>query len=150
MVRPIFVKTLKRNCAITVICGTIKEKEYVNRYKKKVYNVFLSFLVCHAEMNAILNKNSADVKNCTIYVALFPCNECAKFIIQSGIKEIIYLSDKHAHKTSTIASKRMLDAAGIKYWLSISKIIIRILTSFKLNNPSVMFFPGNLNQNIAG
>jgi dCMP deaminase len=43
--------------------------------------------VCHAEMNAILNKNSADVENCSIYVALFPCNECAKMIIQSGIKE---------------------------------------------------------------
>ena len=51
--------------------------------------------VCHAEMNAILNKNSADVERCTIYVALFPCNECAKMIIQSGIKEVVYLSDKH-------------------------------------------------------
>ena len=46
------------------------------------------YLVCHAEMNAIMNKNSADVKNCTIYVALFPCNECAKLIIQSGIKKV--------------------------------------------------------------
>lgn len=72
--------------------------------------------VCHAEMNAILNKNSADVKNCIIYVGLFPCNECAKIIIQSGIKEVIYLSDKHAHKIKTIASKKMFDAAGIKYW----------------------------------
>lgn len=67
-------------------------------------------------MNAILNKNSADVKNCTMYVALFPCNECAKLIIQSGIREVIYMSDKHAHKTSTKASKIMFDAAGIKYW----------------------------------
>ncbi|GLV35237.1 uncharacterized protein CBL_01614 [Carabus blaptoides fortunei] len=72
--------------------------------------------VCHAEMNAILNKNSADVKDCTIYVALFPCNECAKLIIQSGIKEVIYLSDKHSHKIETIASKKMFDAVGIKYW----------------------------------
>ncbi|KAK9875901.1 hypothetical protein WA026_009688 [Henosepilachna vigintioctopunctata] len=72
--------------------------------------------VCHAELNAVLNKNSADVKNCTIYVGLFPCNECAKVIIQAGIKEIIYLSDKHSHKTSTIASKRLLDAANVKYW----------------------------------
>lgn len=63
----------------------------------------------------MLNKNSADLKNCTLYVALFPCNECAKVIIQSRIKEIIYLSDKHAHKPEVIASKKMLDATGIKY-----------------------------------
>lgn len=73
------------------------------------------FSVCHAELNAILNKNSADVKNCTIYVGLFPCNECAKVIIQSGIKEVVYMSDKHAEKVGTIASKRMLDSAGVKY-----------------------------------
>ncbi|XP_053692304.1 uncharacterized protein LOC128740763, partial [Sabethes cyaneus] len=77
--------------------------------------------VCHAEMNAILNKNSADVKNCTIYVALFPCNECAKMIIQSRIREIVYMSDKHSHKDATIASKRMLDAAGVKYWQYVPK-----------------------------
>lgn len=71
--------------------------------------------VCHAEVNAVLNKLSADVKNCTLYVALFPCNECAKVIIQSRIKDIIYISDKHAHKPEVIASKRMLDAAGITY-----------------------------------
>lgn len=67
-------------------------------------------------MNAILNKNAADVRNCRIFVALFPCNECAKFIIQSGIKEVIYMSDKHAQKASTKASKKMFDAAGVKYW----------------------------------
>lgn len=71
--------------------------------------------VCHAEMNAILNKNTSDIKNCTMYVALFPCNECAKMIIQSGLKEIVYFSDKHADKDSTKASKRMLDMTGIKY-----------------------------------
>ncbi|XP_014217394.1 deoxycytidylate deaminase-like [Copidosoma floridanum] len=71
--------------------------------------------VCHAELNAILNKQSESVKNCTLYVALFPCNECAKVIIQSGIKKIYYLSDKHSHKISTKASKRMLDAANVKY-----------------------------------
>ncbi|XP_060519479.1 deoxycytidylate deaminase [Cylas formicarius] len=71
--------------------------------------------VCHAEVNAILNKNSMNVRNCTLYVGLFPCNECAKFIIQAGIKEVIYMSDKHAHKTHTIASKLMFDAAGVKY-----------------------------------
>ncbi|XP_063704784.1 deoxycytidylate deaminase [Culicoides brevitarsis] len=71
--------------------------------------------VCHAEMNAILNKNCSDVRGCTIYVALFPCNECAKIIIQSGISKIVYLSDKHKEKASTIASKMMLDAAGVRY-----------------------------------
>ncbi|XP_018329939.1 deoxycytidylate deaminase [Agrilus planipennis] len=74
------------------------------------------YYVCHAEMNAILNKNSAGVENCRMYVALFPCNECAKFIIQSGIREIVYMSDKDHDKNRTIASKRMLDAAGVKYW----------------------------------
>lgn len=71
--------------------------------------------VCHAEVNAILNKNSIDVKGCDLYVALFPCNECAKIIVQSKIKEIIYLSDKNADKPQTIASKRMFDAAQIKF-----------------------------------
>lgn len=71
--------------------------------------------VCHAEVNAVLNKNASDLKNCTLYVALFPCNECAKVIIQSRIREIIYLSDKHAHKPEVVASKKMLDAADVKY-----------------------------------
>lgn len=71
--------------------------------------------VCHAEMNAILNKNAATVENCTMYVALFPCNECAKMIIQSGLKEIVYYSDKHSSKPETIASKKMFDLAGVKY-----------------------------------
>lgn len=71
--------------------------------------------VCHAEVNAILNKNCIDLKNCTLYVALFPCNECAKVIIQSRIKDIVYLSDKHKHKSKTQASKIMLHEAGIPY-----------------------------------
>ncbi|XP_065332569.1 deoxycytidylate deaminase isoform X1 [Cloeon dipterum] len=71
--------------------------------------------VCHAEMNAILNKITADVTGCTMFVALFPCAECAKIIIQSRISTVVYMSDKHASKNETIASKRMLDAAGIKY-----------------------------------
>lgn len=72
--------------------------------------------VCHAEMNAILNKNSADTKRCKLYTSLFPCNECAKVIIQSGIKEVIYMCDKHKQKPATIASKRMFDAAKVHYW----------------------------------
>ncbi|CAL8329154.1 unnamed protein product [Lota lota] len=71
------------------------------------------FYVCHAELNAIMNKNSADVKNCTMYVALFPCNECAKLIIQAGIKEVVYLSDEDHDKPATEASRRLLEAAGI-------------------------------------
>ena len=78
--------------------------------------------VCHAEMNAILNKNSESVSGCTIYVALFPCNECAKIIIQSGIKNVIYFSDKHKDKTSTIASKRMLHMAGIPFTQFVPKM----------------------------
>ncbi|MDY5306331.1 deoxycytidylate deaminase [Fusobacterium gastrosuis] len=70
--------------------------------------------VCHAELNAILNSIKS-LKNCTIYVALFPCNECSKAIIQSGIKEIVYLSDKYASTDINKASKKMLDAAGVKY-----------------------------------
>ncbi|XP_041358519.1 deoxycytidylate deaminase-like [Gigantopelta aegis] len=69
--------------------------------------------VCHAELNAVLNKNSADVKDCTIYVALFPCNECAKVIIQSGIKEVVYCCDKHAEKPEFRASRKLLDTVGI-------------------------------------
>ncbi|XP_063591227.1 uncharacterized protein LOC134768357 isoform X1 [Penaeus indicus] len=71
--------------------------------------------VCHAEMNAILNKNCTDLCGCTIYVALFPCNECAKLIIQAGIKEVIFYSDKHSHKPETIASKRLMDIAQVNY-----------------------------------
>ncbi len=71
--------------------------------------------VVHAELNAILNANGRDLRNSRVYVALFPCNECAKAIIQSGVKEVVYLSDKYAGTPGNIASKRMLDAAGVKY-----------------------------------
>ncbi|XP_030271787.1 deoxycytidylate deaminase-like isoform X3 [Sparus aurata] len=71
--------------------------------------------VCHAELNAIMNKNSADVKGCTMYVTLFPCNECAKLIIQAGISKVIYLDDKYHDTQETKASRRLLDTAGIPY-----------------------------------
>ncbi len=71
--------------------------------------------VCHAELNAILNNGGGSLAGCKIYVALFPCNECAKAIIQSGIREVIYLSDKYADSVSVRASKRMFDAAEVKY-----------------------------------
>ncbi len=71
--------------------------------------------VVHAELNAILNANGRDLRGSRLYVALFPCNECAKAIIQSGVKEVLYLSDKYAAAPATMASKRMMDAAGVKY-----------------------------------
>lgn len=71
--------------------------------------------VCHAELNAILNNAGASLKGCSIYVALFPCNECAKAIIQSGIKKVLYLSDKYKNTDGVRASKKMFDAAGVEY-----------------------------------
>ena len=71
--------------------------------------------VVHAELNAILNASGRDLRGSRIYVALFPCNECAKAIIQSGISEVRYLSDKYKGTMGNLASKRMLDAAGVKY-----------------------------------
>ena len=70
--------------------------------------------VCHAEFNAILNtRNGASLKGCRLYVTLFPCNECAKAVIQTGIKEVVYLSNKYQDQTATIASKKMLELAGV-------------------------------------
>lgn len=69
--------------------------------------------VVHAELNAILNATEP-LQNCTIYVSLFPCNECAKAIIQSGIKEVVYESDKYRDTDSAKASRRMLNSAGVK------------------------------------
>ncbi len=73
------------------------------------------FYVCHAELNAILNNNGLSLKGARIYTTLFPCNECAKAIIQSGIKKVIYLSDKYSTSDSTIASKKMFSLAGIEF-----------------------------------
>jgi len=70
--------------------------------------------VVHAELNAILNNRSASFEGNKIYTTLFPCNECTKAIIQAGIKEVVYLSDKYADTDSVIASKRMLKEAGVK------------------------------------
>ncbi|MBR4911147.1 MAG: dCMP deaminase family protein [Clostridia bacterium] len=71
--------------------------------------------VCHAELNAILNCHYGTVKGCTLYSTLFPCNECAKAIIQSGISEVVYMSDKYAETDSVRASKRMFESAGVKF-----------------------------------
>ncbi|MBP3217746.1 MAG: dCMP deaminase family protein [Lachnospiraceae bacterium] len=71
--------------------------------------------VTHSELNAILNYRGGSLEGATVYVTLFPCNECAKAIIQSGIRRIVYESDKYADSDSTIASKKMFDAAGVEY-----------------------------------
>ncbi len=82
----------------------------------------------HSELNAILNSRT-DLRGCTIYVTLFPCNECAKAIIQSGIKEVVYLSNKYENEQFTKASLMMLDNAGIvcrQYLLSGKEIDLKI------------------------
>lgn len=71
--------------------------------------------VCHAELNAILNYTGANMRNSKIYTTLFPCNECTKALIQSGIHEVIYLSDKYSDTPSVIAAKRMMKSAGISF-----------------------------------
>ncbi len=71
--------------------------------------------VCHAELNAILNYGGGKLKGSRIYTTLFPCNECTKAIIQTGIKEVIYYADKYPDSDSVKASKKMLDTVGVKY-----------------------------------
>ena len=72
--------------------------------------------VTHSELNAILNYRGGSLEGAKIYVSLFPCNECAKAIIQAGITVVVYDSDKYANSASVIASKKMFDAAGVKYY----------------------------------
>jgi len=74
------------------------------------------FYSTHSELNAILNYRGGSLEGAKIYVSLFPCNECAKAIIQAGIRTVIYDSDKYADTPSVIASKRMFDAAGVRYY----------------------------------
>lgn len=85
--------------------------------------------ICHAELNAILNNIGMDLRGCKIYTALFPCNECAKAIIQSGITEVVYLSDKYAGSDTAKASRLMLDKAGINC-RSVNTTISSITLSF--------------------
>ena len=85
--------------------------------------------VCHAELNAILNNDGGSLKGTTLYVTLFPCNECAKAIIQSGIKKVVYMDDKYADTPGTMASKKMFDMAGVSYELydkTAKKITIKL------------------------
>ena len=88
--------------------------------------------VVHAELNAILNASGKDLSGSRLYVALFPCNECAKAIIQSGIAEVVYLYNKYADTPATQASRRMLISAGVKltqFTASVDKIVL----DFKAN-----------------
>ena len=85
--------------------------------------------ICHAELNAILNNIGMDLKDCKIYTALFPCNECTKAIIQSGIREVIYLSDKYEGNDIFKASKIMLDKAAVKY-RKVSTKLVNLTLSF--------------------
>lgn len=94
--------------------------------------------VCHAELNAVLNSISSDLCGCSIYVALFPCNECAKVIIQSGIGEVVFLSDKYADTDSVKASKKMFDQSGVTYR--------RLVTSCK--RITIDFAQGQDNDNL--
>ena len=81
--------------------------------------------VVHAELNAILN-STRSLAGCTLYVSLFPCNECAKAIIQSGIRKIIYECDKYAKEDNVIASKKMLRAAGVELVQLDKKVSIQV------------------------
>ena len=74
------------------------------------------FYSTHSELNAILNYRGGSLEGSKLYVTLFPCNECAKAIIQAGIKTLIYACDKYADTPAVKASKRMLNAAGVRYY----------------------------------
>lgn len=71
--------------------------------------------VCHAELNAILNSGGHKLNDTIMYTTLFPCNECAKAIIQAGIKSVVYGSDKHSDAANVVASRRMFDITGVNY-----------------------------------
>ena len=73
------------------------------------------FYTTHSELNAILNYRGGSLEGSKMYVTLFPCNECAKAIIQAGIKKIVYADNKYDNTPSVVASKKMLDAAGVEY-----------------------------------
>ncbi len=84
------------------------------RQAKRSYDTKYNY-VCHAELNAILSYKGTSLKGARVYVNQFPCNECAKAIIQAGIKSIIYLDDKYADTDMVKSSKRMFDAVKLKY-----------------------------------
>ncbi|MBR5524391.1 MAG: dCMP deaminase family protein [Clostridia bacterium] len=71
--------------------------------------------VCHAELNAILNYSGSHIRGATVYTTLFPCNECAKALIQAGVKRVVYLSDKYSDSDSVQASKLMFKMTGVSF-----------------------------------
>lgn len=85
------------------------EREHENPLETKY------LYVCHAELNALLNYTGTNLKGAKIYTTLFPCNECTKALIQSGISEVIYGTDKYADTPSVMAAKRMMASSGITY-----------------------------------
>ncbi|TMW50203.1 hypothetical protein DOY81_004704, partial [Sarcophaga bullata] len=109
-----------------------KQVRHIDEWRKKQDPDFVKHtFVVHAEANAILNKNCADLKNATLYTTLFPCNECAKLIIQAGIKKIYYLSDKlNNSRYASTHSRLMFDAAEIvytKFEPKINEIVIKLV-----------------------
>ena len=74
------------------------------------------FYAAHSELNAILNYRGGSLEGAKLYVTLFPCNECAKAIIQAGIRTVVYDQDKYGDTPAVVASKRMMDAAGVRYY----------------------------------
>ena len=98
-----------KGCSDDIFPWTKMEAEHDPYNAKYVY-------VTHAELNAILNYRGGSLEGAKIYVTLFPCNECAQAIIQSGIKTMVFREDKYADTPSVRASKRMLDAAGVRYY----------------------------------
>jgi dCMP deaminase len=87
--------------------------------------------VCHAEMNAVMNKNQQDIAGCSVYTTLFPCNECAKILIQSGVREVVYLSDSKASQISMRASRKMLETVGVvirQHILTMNQIDVPLIT----------------------
>lgn len=92
-------------------CG---ENEFPWDSEGKLEDIKNAYVV-HSELNAILNSKQSDLSNCKLYASKFPCNECAKAIIQSGIKQVYYLCDIHSDNTIYNISKKLFDCAGVKY-----------------------------------
>ena len=105
-----FLGRIFYGCGGSVRTSWGREQEADDPYSTKY------LYVTHSELNAILNYRGGSLEGSKIYVTLFPCNECAKAIIQAGIKTIIYKEDKYPDSPSVRASKRMLNAAGVRYY----------------------------------
>lgn len=102
----------------------VSDEEFPWDKEGSLYNSKYAYVV-HAELNAILNSIKS-LDGCTLYVSLFPCNECAKAIIQSGIRTIIYEDDKYAETEGVKASKRMMDAAGVDYHALGRRVLVNV------------------------